>query len=218
MAAQEQKAEQLASPEPDDSVKFEIVCETKTYAVVNKPYGLTVHPGAGNESGTLVNGLLHRFGADGLSSQHDTARPGIVHRLDKDTSGLMVVALNDAAHAQLQQQFEERSVSKVYRALVAGKPPCSADPSAWNRIDRAIVRSADDSTKMAVAKNNNVKGAKPSQTDYRVVRCWRTGKQTHYTLLELRLLTGRTHQIRVHLSSLGDHLYLYILFSCDIPI
>lgn len=104
----DERVEQLASPEADEMVKFDVVDESpeRDFIIVNKPYGLTVHPGAGNERGTLVNGLLHRYGFAGLSSAHDTTRPGIVHRLDKDTSGLMVIARNDKVHDNLKEQFE----------------------------------------------------------------------------------------------------------------
>ena len=200
----EDKAEQLASPEADASVRFDVVDESHApFVVINKPYGLTVHPGAGNERGTLVNGLLHRFGgAAGLSSAHDSTRPGIVHRLDKDTCGLMVVARTDAAHDNLKAQFEGRSVQKLYRAIVVGKPP--RDDVDWHRIDKAIVRSGDDSTKMAIALDDTQVGAKAAVTEYRVAECWRAPKGGHFSLLDVRLLTGRTHQIRVHLASLGE--------------
>jgi 23S rRNA pseudouridine1911/1915/1917 synthase len=227
-----QAAASVAAPLPDAGVLFDVVRETEQYVVVNKPYDLTVHPALSGDAatGTLVNGLLHRFGAASLSRGSDAARPGIVHRLDRYTSGLMVVARTDAAHESLSAQFARRSVDKRYRAIVVGKP--NADDAAiagitrttdWRRIERAIGHAPDDTTRMvahapanaAAGKRADAKAPKGKHaiTEYRIARCWRVRNTTSfYSLLDIRLLTGRTHQIRVHLSAIaspivGDPIY-----------
>ncbi|MEO1226346.1 MAG: RluA family pseudouridine synthase [Pseudomonadota bacterium] len=176
-----------AKAEPQ-AIPLDIVYEDDWLLVVNKPAGLVVHPAPGNRDGTLVNALLAHCGAS-LSGIGGVARPGIVHRLDKDTSGLMVVAKTDAAHVALKAQFLDRSLTRTYWALAHGVP--------WPRqgtIDAPIGRSPRNRKKMAV-----VAGGRPALTAYRTI----TTFSTCASLLECRLSTGRTHQIRVHLASIG---------------
>ncbi|MBL8173894.1 MAG: RluA family pseudouridine synthase [Bryobacterales bacterium] len=163
---------------------------------VDKPAGMVVHSGAGVHSGTLVNALLHHFGQ--LSSTGGEDRPGIVHRLDKLTSGVLLVARNDAAHQHLAAQFSGREVEKTYIALVEGTVPKDS-----GRIDKPIARDPAKRIKMTVRLDRG----RTAWSEYRVLR-----RLAKYTLLEVTIGTGRTHQIRVHLSSIGhpvagDRLY-----------
>ena len=184
----------LASFAPQD-IPIEIVYEDDDLVVVNKPSGMVVHPAAGVASGTLANALAFHF--QKLSSAGGEARPGIVHRLDKDTSGLLVVAKTENAHDDLANQFRAREVFKSYVALVHGQLETDR-----GEIDQPIARDPRHRTRMAV-----VRGGRPALSLYRVRQ--RFGR---FTLLDIELKTGRTHQIRVHLAWLkhpviGDQTY-----------
>ena len=177
-------------PAPDESVEFEVLHVDDSVIVIDKPPGLVVHPGAGNADGTLANGLLARF--PDLEGVGDPMRPGIVHRLDAGSSGLLVVARTDEAAAALISQFADHGATRKYEAVVWGVPEAP-----HGIIDAPIGRDRGDPLKMAV-----VTGGRDARTDYRVI-----GTYTEPALvsrLECRLETGRTHQIRVHLASI-DH-------------
>lgn len=169
-----------------ENIPVEIIYEDDDLAVVNKPAGLVVHPGAGQASGTLANALAYRFQNLPVrgASLIQQSRPGIVHRLDKDTSGLIVVARNVAAHENLSDQFRNREVFKNYVALVHGRVAQDA-----GRIDQPIARDPSRRTRMAV-----VRGGRPALTLYRVRQ-----RFERFTLLDVEIKTGRTHQIRVHM-------------------
>lgn len=167
-----------------------IVHEDEHLIVVDKPAGLVVHPAAGNLDGTLVNALLHHC-AGRLSGIGGVARPGIVHRIDKDTSGLMVAAKTDRAHEGLARQFAAHSIDRRYRAIVSGVPRPAAGV-----IDAPLARSSADRKKIAV-----VEGGKRAVTHYRTLERLRDA-----ALVECRLETGRTHQVRVHFASIGHAL------------
>lgn len=168
-------------------IPVEVVYEDSDIIVVNKPKGLVVHPANGNWDGTLVNAIM-AICKDSLSGIGGEIRPGIVHRLDKDTSGLLIIAKNDEAHLNLSNQIKDRKVKKVYYALVRGVVPENEAT-----INMPIARSTKDRKKMAVSKDG-----KEAITHFKVLE--RFGK---YTLLEVKIDTGRTHQIRVHLSEIG---------------
>lgn len=178
-----------ADPEPltvtAEAIPLEILYEDHDLIVINKPRGMVVHPAAGNYHGTLVNALLNH--CQDLSGIGGVIRPGIVHRLDKDTSGVLVVAKNDLSHLDLAAQIKVRSMKRLYRLIVHGAPPQEG------RIDAPIGRHPVERKKMAV-----VPGGRHAVTNYRVLEYLRS-----YSYLEARLETGRTHQIRVHLSYLG---------------
>ena len=178
---------------PQD-IPLTVVFEDEHLIVVDKPAGLVVHPAAGNPDGTLVNALLHHC-AGQLSGIGGVARPGIVHRIDKDTSGLMVVAKTDAAHEGLARQFADHSIERAYLALCSGHPnPAEATISA------RIGRSDANRKKMAVLPKESSRG-KHAVTRYKTLR-----RMHQCSLLECRLETGRTHQVRVHLASIGHPL------------
>lgn len=176
-----------ATPKAED-IPLDIVFEDEDLIVINKPAGLVVHPAPGHAGNTLVNALLSHCG-NALSGIGGVKRPGIVHRLDKGTSGLMVVAKNDFTHQGLMKQFDKRTISRKYQALVWGTPPASG------RIEGNIGRSSKNRKKMAIVEF----GGKYAATNFRVLQYVMRG----ICLVECSLETGRTHQIRVHLSSQG---------------
>lgn len=184
-----------ADPNPQN-IPLDVLFEDQDLLVINKPANFVVHPGPGHSSGTLVNALLHHCG-ESLSGIGGVKRPGIVHRLDKDTSGVLVIAKNDEAHQRLSQQFHDREdqLEKIYWALVWGAP---YPPSGI--IDAPIGRHPKDRQKMAI-----VKGGKSAQTSYKVLKVFTSSKNPEHkiSLIECKLHTGRTHQIRVHLHHLG---------------
>ncbi len=173
-------------------IALDVVFEDDHLLIVDKPAGLVVHPAAGNLDGTLVNALLHHC-AGRLSGIGGVARPGIVHRIDKDTSGLLVVAKTDPAHEGLSRQFAAHSVERLYTAVVAGLP---APPA--GRIEGALARSSANRQKMAIVAEGRGKHA---ITHFRTVQALDNAAQ-----IECRLETGRTHQIRVHMASIGHPL------------
>ncbi len=182
---EEEKPKEI-SLKPQD-IPVEIIYEDKDIIVVNKPKGMVVHPANGNPDGTLVNSLMS-ICKDSLSGIGGEIRPGIVHRLDKDTSGVIVVAKNDKAHINLSEQIKNHEMEKTYIALVKGVVKANEAT-----IDMPIGRSTKDRKKMAVTKTG-----KNAITHFKVIKRFH-----NYTLLEVKIETGRTHQIRVHLSQIG---------------
>jgi 23S rRNA pseudouridine1911/1915/1917 synthase len=184
-------APEPAHNEPQD-IPLRIVFEDEHLLVVDKPAGLVVHPAAGNPDGTLVNALLHHCGGS-LSGIGGVARPGIVHRIDKDTSGLLVVAKTDVAHEGLARQFATHSVERRYLAIVSGLPK-----AAQGAVDAALARSATNRKKIAIVEGSRGKRAVTHWIRLQILR--------DSALVECRLETGRTHQVRVHMASIGHPL------------
>ncbi len=193
---------ELPAPTPSVLVKYDfaldIVFEDDDVIVVNKPAGLVVHPAHGHQSDTLVNALLHY--TTHLSMRFGEERPGIVHRIDKETSGLIVIAKNDQAHEILSQQFKEKTIQRLYEAVIFGTPLRSA-----GHIESRLARHPQHRKKFASIATSDA--GKLAISDYRTLK-----SASGFTLLELKLTTGRTHQIRVHCSEMGhpivgDELY-----------
>lgn len=179
-----------------EDIPLDVAYEDAHLIVINKPPGLVVHPAAGSPESTLVNALIHHCG-DSLSGIGGVRRPGIVHRIDKDTSGLMVAAKSDQAHAGLAAQFADHSLDRVYHAIVWGAPTPPV-----GRIEGAIGRHPSNRQKMAIVRS----GGKHAVTHYRTLRRFGPESSPVASLVECRLETGRTHQIRVHLTHLGHPL------------
>ena len=184
---------EISFPEPPKNeiipqeISLDIVWEDEYLLIVNKPAGLTVHPAAGNPDGTLVNGLVYHF-KEKLSKGTGDLRPGIVHRLDKDTSGLLIVAKDDRTHARLSEMFQNRSIEKTYLAITVNAPSQTI-----GTIDTIIDRSKTDRKKMAVSSSG-----KRAVTHYEVLQDY-----DFFSVCRINLETGRTHQIRVHFSHLN---------------
>ncbi len=172
----------------EQNIALDVIYEDENVIVINKPAGLVVHPGAGNAENTLVNALLYRWPQ--IANVGETSRPGIVHRLDKDTSGVMIIAKTSIGYSWLVKQFKTRKANKTYLALVDGKPPTPT-----GRIETRIGRDEQHRQRMAVTYGDQ--GRKAESEFYTVA------EYSDHTLLEVNPLTGRTHQIRVHLAFLG---------------
>ena len=180
-----------------ENIPLDILYEDADVLIVNKPKGMVVHPSAGHYSGTLVNAIMYHC-ADSLSGINGEIRPGIVHRIDMDTTGALIICKNDAAHVDIAEQIKEHTVTRRYRGIV-----CGVVKEDEGTIEGAIGRHPTQRKKMAI----NEKNGKPAITHYKVLQ-----RFAKYTYMEFRLETGRTHQIRVHMASighplLGDELY-----------
>jgi 23S rRNA pseudouridine1911/1915/1917 synthase len=190
----------LETPTPKEAslkpynFKLEIVYEDEDILLINKPAGIIMHPGAGNYDKTIVNALIH-YNKESLSTIGDELRPGIVHRIDKDTSGLIVIAKNNESHENLSHQFSEHTITRIYQLLIWGK----LRPSS-GKIDTFITRSSKNRQIMEV---NNSKG-KRAITNYKTIEIFENDKTPTLSLVECRLETGRTHQIRVHMNHMGN--------------
>lgn len=184
-----------------ENIDLNIVYEDEDLIVVNKPKGLVVHPAPGNYSGTLVNGLLYH--CKDLSGINGVIRPGIVHRIDKDTSGILVIAKNDDAHNSLAKQFKDHSIKREYYALVEGK-----FSKLEGTIDKPIGRNKKDRLKMGI-----VEDGKRAVTHYEVIEQYNKG----VSLVKCRLETGRTHQIRVHMASISHPLVGDLIYGSKKP-
>ena len=196
----------VADPTPKpEAIPLDVVYEDADLVIVNKPAGMVVHPAAGSWTGTLVNALLAHCG-DSLSGIGGVARPGVVHRLDKETSGLIVAAKNDAAHQGLAAAFAAHDIDRVYEALAIGAPRPGA-----GTVDAALARAASDRKKMAVVDEATHDNARHAVTHYKTLESFGRSRaklkgDAVASLVECRLETGRTHQIRVHLSHIGHPL------------
>jgi len=174
-----------------ENIPLDIVYEDSDIVVVNKPAGMVVHPAPGHQSGTLVSALLFHCG-DTLSSINGVLRPGIVHRIDRDTTGLIAVAKNDAAHLSLSEQLKDHTMHREYSAIVVGRLP-----EERGTVDRPIIRHPTDRKKMSIARPSD-KNARNAVTHYEILSC-----ENGFSLASMILETGRTHQIRVHMASIG---------------
>lgn len=181
-----------------ENIPLNIVYEDEDIAIVNKPEGLVVHPGHGNSSGTLVNGLLHHFG-DQLSNERGDSRVGIVHRIDKGTSGLLIIAKNNLVSSKLSEMFRNRTIKKVYKAILVGHPKEDS-----GTIETLLKRSKSNPLKVAVSDFG-----KKAVTHYQVEKYFH-----YFSLVNIELETGRTHQIRVHFSHLNNPVLGDRLYSC----
>ena len=190
----------LEIPEPKEAslkpydYKLEIIHEDEDLLVINKPAGIIMHPGAGNYDQTIVNALMH-YDKNSLSTIGDELRPGIVHRIDKNTSGLIVIAKNNETHENLSKQFSDHTITRVYQLLIWGK----LRPSS-GKIDTYIVRSSKNRQLMEVSTSKG----KRAKTNYKTVEVFENNKTPTLSLVECKLETGRTHQIRVHMTHLGN--------------
>ena len=174
--------------------KLEIIYEDKDLLVINKPAGIVMHPGAGNYDKTIVNALIHHD-KDSLSTIGDELRPGIVHRIDKNTSGLVVIAKNNETHENLSKQFSDHTITRVYQLLIWGK----LKPSS-GKIETFISRSSRNRQLMEVSRSKGKKAI----TNYKTLEVFENDKSPTFSLVECKLETGRTHQIRVHMTYLGN--------------
>jgi 23S rRNA pseudouridine1911/1915/1917 synthase len=182
-------------PQPED-IPLNVVFEDDDVILINKPPGMVVHPAPGSPTGTLVNALLHHCG-NSLSGIGGVKRPGIVHRIDKDTSGLIIMAKNDIAHHGLAEQFADHSIERLYAAI------CKGHPNPKNgRIEGNIARHTGDRKKMAVSES----GGKWAVTHYKTIANYQASGRPIASLIECKLETGRTHQVRVHMNHIGHTL------------
>jgi len=190
----------LQIPEPEEAslkpynFKLEIIHEDDDLLVINKPAGIIMHPGAGNYDKTLVNALVN-YNKNSLSNIGDELRPGIVHRIDKNTSGLVVIAKNNETHESLSKQFNDHSITRIYQLLIWGK----LRPSS-GRIDTYITRSSKNRQLMEVSRSKG----KRAITNYKTIEIFENNKTPTLSLVECKLETGRTHQIRVHMTYMGN--------------
>jgi 23S rRNA pseudouridine1911/1915/1917 synthase len=184
---------EIASLKPYD-FKLEIIHEDEDLLIINKPAGIIMHPGAGNYDKTIVNALMY-YDKDSLSTIGDELRPGIVHRIDKNTSGLVVIAKNNKTHEHLSQQFNEHTITRVYQLLIWGK----LRPSS-GKIDTFITRSSKNRQLMEVSRSKG----KHAITNYKTIETFENDKTPTLSLVECKLETGRTHQIRVHMTHMGN--------------
>ena len=190
----------LNIPEPEKAslkpynLKLEIIHEDKDLLVINKPAGIIMHPGAGNYNKTIVNALMH-YNKDSLSNIGDELRPGIVHRIDKNTSGLIVIAKNNETHENLSKQFSDHTIKRVYQLLIWGK----LRPSS-GKINTYITRSSKNRQLMEVSRSKG----KRAITNYKTLEIFENDKTPTLSLVECELETGRTHQIRVHMTHMGN--------------
>jgi 23S rRNA pseudouridine1911/1915/1917 synthase len=190
----------LNIPEPEEAslkpynFKLDIIYEDKDLLVINKPAGIIMHPGAGNYDKTIVNALMH-YHKDSLSTIGDELRPGIVHRIDKNTSGLVVIAKNNETHENLSKQFSNHTIIRAYQLLIWGK----LRPSS-GKIDNFITRSSKNRQLMEVSRSKG----KQAITNYKTIEIFENDKTPTLSLVECKLETGRTHQIRVHMTHMGN--------------